>query len=127
KRPDLKVIITSATIDVERVSEHFGGAPVVEVSGRTYPVEVRYRPLREAADALRGRLGTEAEILPLSARLSSGEQQRVFRPGNGSRVVLATNVAETSLTVPGVRSVVDVGTARVSRYSARLKVQRLPI
>ena len=162
KRPDLKVIITSATIDVERVSEHFGGAPVVEVSGRTYPVEVRYRPLgedadeidaigdavqelqtagrgdvlvflsgereiRDAAEALRGRLGAEAEILPLFARLSSGEQQRVFRPGNGNRVVLATNVAETSLTVPGVRSVVDVGTARVSRYSARLKVQRLPI
>ena len=162
KRPDLKVIITSATIDVERFSEHFDGAPVIEVSGRTYPVEVRYRPLgegadeidaigdavqelqsagrgdvlvflsgereiRDAADALRGSLGAEAEILPLFARLSSREQQRVFRPGNGNRVVLATNVAETSLTVPGVRSVVDVGTARVSRYSARLKVQRLPI
>jgi ATP-dependent helicase HrpA len=162
RRPDLKVIVTSATIDVERFSEHFDGAPVVEVSGRTYPVEVHYRPLeedadqvdaigdavqelqragrgdvlvflsgereiRDAADALSGRLGAAAEILPLFARLSSSEQQRVFRAGNGNRVVLATNVAETSLTVPGIRSVVDVGTARVSRYSARLKVQRLPI
>jgi ATP-dependent helicase HrpA len=162
KRPDLKVIVTSATIDVERFSEHFDGAPVVEVSGRTYPVEVRYRPpqkdadqidaigdavqelqrarrgdvlvflsgereIRDAADALSGRLGAGAEILPLFARLSSREQHRVFRPGNGNRVVLATNVAETSLTIPGIRSVVDVGTARVSRYSARLKVQRLPI
>jgi ATP-dependent helicase HrpA len=162
KRPDLKVIVTSATIDVERFSEHFDGAPVVEVTGRTYPVEVRYQPppegtdpidaigdavqelqragrgdvlvffsgereIRDAADALSGRLGAKAEILPLFARLGSGEQQRVFRPGNGNRVVLATNVAETSLTVPGIRSVVDVGTARVSRYSTRLKVQRLPI
>ena len=162
RRPDLKVIVTSATIDVERFSEHFDGAPVVEVTGRTYPVEVRYRPLeedadeidaigdavqdlqrtrrgdvlvflsgereiRDAADALSGRLGAGVEILPLFARLSSREQQRVFRPGNGDRVVLATNVAETSLTIPGIRSVVDVGTARVSRYSARLKVQRLPI
>ncbi|HEY1508550.1 MAG TPA: ATP-dependent RNA helicase HrpA [Solirubrobacteraceae bacterium] len=162
KRPDLKVIVTSATIDVERFSAHFDGAPVVEVSGRTYPVEVRYQPLaqdadqidaigdavqelqrarrsdvlvflsgereiRDAADALRGRLGAGTEILPLFARLSSREQHRVFRPGNGNRVVLATNVAETSLTIPGIRSVVDGGTARVSRYSARLKVQRLPI
>jgi ATP-dependent helicase HrpA len=162
KRPDLKVIVTSATIDVQRFSEHFDAAPVVEVTGRTYPVEVRYQPLpegadqndaigdavlelqrarrgdvlvffsgereiRDAADALGGRLGSKAEILPLFARLGGGEQQRVFRPGNGNRVVLATNVAETSLTVPGIRSVVDVGTARVSRYSARLKVQQLPI
>ncbi len=162
QRPDLKVIITSATIDVQRFSEHFGDAPIIEVTGRTYPVEVRYRPLeedadeidaigdavqelqragrgdvlvflsgereiRDAADGLSGRLGAKAEILPLFARLGSREQQRVFRAGNGNRVVLATNVAETSLTVPGIRSVVDVGTARISRYSSRLKIQRLPI
>jgi ATP-dependent helicase HrpA len=163
RRPDLKVLITSATIDPERFSRHFGGAPVVEVSGRTYPVEVRYRPvedpdrdqedaiadaveelqregasdvlvflsgereIRDAADALRGRFGHTVDVLPLYARLSSAEQQRVFKPHAKRRVVLATNVAETSLTVPGVRSVVDTGTARVSRYSARLKIQRLPI
>ena len=162
-RPGLKVIITSATIDPERFSRHFGGAPIVEVSGRTYPVEVRYRPvedadrdqedaiadaveelqregpgdvlvflsgereIRDAADVLRGRLGPRVEVLPLYARLSSAEQQRVFKPHAKRRVVLATNVAETSLTVPGVRYVVDTGTARISRYSARLKVQRLPI
>ena len=166
KRPDLKLVITSATIDPERFSRHFGGAPIVEVSGRTYPVEVRYRPLadpddadhdqtdavgdaveellaepdgdvlvflsgereiRDTADALAGRLPTGVDILPLYARLSTREQQRVFRPHEGRRVVLATNVAETSLTVPGIRYVVDPGTARISRYSARLKVQRLPI
>jgi ATP-dependent helicase HrpA len=166
ERPDLKVIITSATIDPERFSRHFGDAPVVEVSGRTYPVEVRYRPLadpdgadrdqvdgigdavqellrekpgdvlvflsgereiRDTADALRGRLGDDVEILPLYARLSDAEQRRVFTAHRGRRVVLATNVAETSLTVPGIRYVVDPGTARISRYSARLKVQRLPI
>ncbi|MEA2172083.1 MAG: ATP-dependent helicase HrpA, partial [Solirubrobacteraceae bacterium] len=164
QRPDLKVIVTSATIDPVRFAEHFDGAPVIEVSGRTFPVDVRYAPLdedgdvvdaigdavetlqragrgdvlvflsgereiRDAAEALTGRLGPRAEILPLFARLSSAEQQRVFRPGGaaGRRVVLATNVAETSLTVPGIRSVVDPGTARISRYSARLKVQRLPI
>jgi ATP-dependent RNA helicase HrpA len=163
RRPDLKLIITSATIDPQRFSRHFGDAPVVEVSGRTYPVEVRYRPtdeeerdqeeaiadavdellregpgdvlvflsgereIRDTADALTGRLRPDLEILPLYARLSSAEQRRVFRPHSRRRVVLATNVAETSLTVPGIRYVVDPGTARISRYSARLKVQRLPI
>jgi ATP-dependent helicase HrpA len=179
QRPDLKLIITSATIDPERFAEHFGGAPVVEVSGRTYPVELRYQPLsadpaetedpedeadgpvedrdpteaigdavdellaerrgdvlvflsgereiRDTADVLSGRFGESVEILPLYARLATTEQQRVWRPGDRPRVVLATNVAETSLTVPGIRSVVDPGTARISRYSARLKVQRLPI
>jgi ATP-dependent helicase HrpA len=166
RRPDLKVIITSATIDTERFSQHFGNAPVVVVSGRNYPVEVRYRPFAEhrdderdlvqaicdavdelgdegpgdvlvflsgereihdAADALR-RLGRrDTEVLPLYARLSAAEQHRIFQPHRGRRIVLATNVAETSLTVPGVRYVVDAGTARISRYSRRLKVQRLPI
>jgi ATP-dependent helicase HrpA len=164
-RPDLKLIITSATIDPVRFAAHFGDAPVVEVSGRTYPVEVRHRPvpeeadqveaigdaveelhrerpgdvlvflsgereIRDTADGLRGRLARDVEILPLYARLSTEEQHRVFRRPSGpyrSRVVLATNVAETSLTVPGIRYVVDPGTARISRYSARLKVQRLPI
>ncbi|MEO3812673.1 ATP-dependent RNA helicase HrpA [Sphaerisporangium sp. B11E5] len=160
KRPDLKVIITSATIDPERFSRHFGGAPIVEVSGRTYPVEVRYRPIseeqedqaqaivdavdelcaegpgdilvflsgereiRDTAEALKGR---EDEVLPLFARLSAGEQHRVFQAHRGRRIVLATNVAETSLTVPGIKYVVDAGFARISRYSHRLKVQRLPI
>ncbi|WP_354699220.1 DNA helicase [Paraconexibacter sp. AEG42_29] len=188
RRPDLKVIITSATIDSDRFSQHFSGAPVIEVSGRTYPVEVRYRPLsadeddveadddedpadarqghrvsdrdqpdaiadavdelldepsgdilvflsgereiRDTADVLAGRLPSTVEILPLYARLSSAEQQRVFRRSEssaGRRIVLATNVAETSLTVPGIKYVVDAGTARISRYSTRLKVQRLPI
>ncbi|HLU45018.1 MAG TPA: ATP-dependent RNA helicase HrpA [Natronosporangium sp.] len=168
RRPDLKLIITSATIDPHRFAEHFTGAPVIEVSGRTYPVEIRYRPpedpevdlpqaigeaveelaaegpgdvlvflsgereIRDAAEALRrqtqrSRLLRGAEILPLYARLSLSEQQRVFAPHSGRRIVLATNVAETSLTVPGIRYVVDCGTARISRYSHRLKVQRLPI
>ncbi|MFV0523538.1 MAG: ATP-dependent RNA helicase HrpA [Acidimicrobiales bacterium] len=168
RRRDLKVIITSATIDTERFSRHFDDAPVISVSGRLYPVEVRYRPLEDAAtdggvrdetegiaDAVtelwRGTAGdilvfcsgereirdaAEAvadldlpgsEILPLYSRLSAAEQQRVFAPHRARRVVIATNVAETSVTVPGVRSVVDVGTARISRYSARTKVQRLPI
>ncbi|MGK5676925.1 ATP-dependent RNA helicase HrpA [Micromonospora sp. URMC 106] len=191
RRPDLKVIITSATIETERFARHFAGPPtadapegvpatVVEVSGRTYPVEVRYRPLvevaegeddgddeenvrdqiqaigdaveelaaegpgdvlvflsgereiRDTADAL-GKLVEKkpalrgTEILPLYARLSTAEQHRVFAPHAGRRVVLATNVAETSLTVPGIKYVVDPGTARISRYSSRLKVQRLPI
>ncbi|MEV4661847.1 ATP-dependent RNA helicase HrpA [Micromonospora echinofusca] len=191
RRPDLKVVITSATIETERFARHFAGpptadepdgvpAPVVEVSGRTYPVEVRYRPLvevaegdddgedeenvrdqvqaigdaveelaaegpgdvlvflsgereiRDTADAL-GKLVEKkpalrgTEILPLYARLSTAEQHRVFAPHAGRRVVLATNVAETSLTVPGIKYVVDPGTARISRYSSRLKVQRLPI
>jgi len=178
RRPDLKVIITSATIDPERFAEHFADpptgkpAPIIEVSGRTYPVEVRYRPIsdpdsgndedrdqvtaitdavgeleregpgdilvflsgeqeiRDTADALRGRANTD--VLPLYSRLSSAEQHRVFEvPGNRTmasrRIVLATNVAETSLTVPGIRYVIDPGTARISRYSLRTKVQRLPI
>ena len=164
RRPDLKLIITSATIDPERFSEHFGGAPIVEVSGRTYPVEVRYRPpgedeelldaladsvqallaerdgdvlaffsgereIRDAAEVLGGRLGPEVEVLPLYSRLATADQQKVFSLNRTSRrrVVLATNVAETSVTVPGIRCVVDTGLARVSRYSARLKVQRLPV
>ncbi len=165
RRPDLKLIITSATIDPERFSEHFGGAPIVEVSGRTYPVEVRYRPpredeelldaladtveellderdgdvvaffsgereIRDAAELLTGRLGPGVEVLPLYSRLAAAEQQKVFgrkKSRQPRRVVLATNVAETSLTVPGIRFVVDTGLARISRYSTRLKVQRLPI
>lgn len=165
KRPDLKVIITSATIDPERFAKHFGKAPIIEVSGRTYPVETRYRPLvegseqkdplqgifdavdelcreglgdilifmngereiRDTADALRKRNIRDTEILPLYSRLSNAEQNRVFSPHAGRRIVLATNVAETSLTVPGIRYVIDPGTARISRYSARTKVQRLPI
>ncbi|WP_249012286.1 ATP-dependent RNA helicase HrpA [Conexibacter sp. DBS9H8] len=209
RRPDLKLIITSATIDPERFSDHFGGAPIIEVSGRTHPVEVRYRPLggalapgpaddvpppvagagpaarpthpdgatepgddpadrsgapgetlldaladtavdllaeqdgdilvflsgereiRDAAELLGGRLGPEVEILSLYSRLAAAQQQRVFAPDGGGRprrrVVLATNVAETSVTVPGIRAVIDTGLARISRYSARLKVQRLPV
>ncbi len=182
RRPDLKLIITSATIEPQRFADHFGAAPIVEVSGRTFPVEIRYRPLepdaptaddddpddpdhdvthrvavrdqteaivdaireleaeppgdvlvflsgereiRDTAEALRDLRNTE--VLPLYARLSTAEQQRVFEPHTGRRVVLATNVAETSLTVPGVHYVIDPGTARISRYSRRTKVQRLPI
>ncbi|HUR13077.1 MAG TPA: ATP-dependent RNA helicase HrpA [Mycobacteriales bacterium] len=160
QRPDLKVVITSATLDPERFSRHFDGAPVLTVSGRTYPVEVRHRPLdedvdqvsgivaacaeleregpgdvlvflsgereiRDTADALKA--ATDAEVVPLFGRLSAAEQHRVFAPHPGRRIVLATNVAETSLTVPGIRYVVDPGTARISRYSHRTKVQRLPI
>lgn len=190
RRPDLKVIITSATIDADRFARHFGTgegetlrpAPVIEVSGRLYPVEVRYRPIqddarianaegrensrasardrerdlmdgivdavdelcregagdvlvflpgereiREAAEALRKHHPPHTEILPLFARLSAAEQERVFRPSNARRIVLATNVAETSLTVPGIRYVVDAGTARVKRYSYRNKVEQLQI
>lgn len=188
KRDDLKVIITSATIDPESFAEHFADAqgtpaPIVEVSGRTYPVEIRYRPLaqeqlpddpdddaddmqeardpldaiadaveelghedpgdiliffpgereiRDAEEVLSTRLAhnprfAHADILPLFGRLSLQDQQRVFRPGKNRRIVLATNVAETSLTVPGIKYVIDTGTARISRYSQRTKVQRLPI
>ncbi|MFG3507157.1 ATP-dependent RNA helicase HrpA [Streptomyces sp. NPDC047821] len=168
RRPDLKVVITSATIDPERFSRHFGDAPIVEVSGRTYPVEVRYRPLleedseesdrdqitaicdavdelqaegpgdilvflsgereiRDTADALLKKKLRNTEVLPLYARLSHAEQHRVFQAHSGRRIVLATNVAETSLTVPGIKYVIDPGTARISRYSHRTKVQRLPI
>ncbi len=174
RRPDLKVIVTSATIDAERFANHFasarGPAPVVQVSGRLYPVEQRWRPfddkkdynlddaiadavdelwregpgdilvflpgereIRDAADHLRRHLasqhrgGPPAEILPLFARLSQAEQDRVFTPGNGRRIVLATNVAETSLTVPGIRYVIDSGLARVKRYSYRSKVEQLQV
>ncbi|MFA9477668.1 ATP-dependent RNA helicase HrpA [Phycisphaerales bacterium AB-hyl4] len=185
RRPDLKIIITSATIDPQRFAEHFASAgrggeagvrpPVIEVSGRTYPVEVRYRPLatedvevedrdtvdgiadaldelmradpgdvlvflpterdiRETAKSLRKRLPSGGaggqgglEVLPLYARLSPAEQNRIFKPHGGRRVILATNVAETSLTVPGIRHVIDTGVARISRFSARAGVQRLPI
>ncbi|TWE13276.1 ATP-dependent RNA helicase HrpA [Rudaeicoccus suwonensis] len=178
RRPDLKVIITSATIDPERFADHFAvdgvPAPIIEVSGRTFPVEVRYAPLvrtdgdqevdvdqvtgivdavtdlwtearpdggpqdvlvfcsgereiRDAADGLAGLNLPATDILPLYARLSAAEQHRVFAPSGRRRIVIATNVAETSLTVPGIRYVVDTGTARISRYSQRTKVQRLPI
>ena len=169
KRPDLKVIVTSATIDAERFSQHFDGAPVIEVSGRLYPVEVRYRPphllagqdeedadledailsavdevarlgpgdiliflpgereIRDTAEALRKHHPPGAEILPLYARLSAAEQERIFRPSGGRRIVLATNVAETSLTVPGIRYVIDPGQARILRYSYRSKVERLQV
>ncbi|UDW84565.1 ATP-dependent RNA helicase HrpA [Pasteurella canis] len=164
KRPDLKVIITSATIDVERFSKHFNNAPIIEVSGRTYPVEVRYRPvveteeqdqlqaildavdelqtegrgdilifmngereIRDTAEALQKQDLKHTEILPLFARLSAQEQNKIFNPSGLNRIVLATNVAETSLTVPGIKYVIDPGTARISRYSYRTKVQRLPI
>ena len=180
KRPDLKVIITSATIDLERFSKHFNNAPVIEVSGRTYPVETLYRPLeemsedrersipeaivqaaqelqvlerqqgkgiqgdilvflsgereiREAADHLRKAVSSDRlrhiEVMPIYARLSVAEQNKIFHGarGAGRRIVLATNVAETSLTVPGIRYVIDPGLARISRYSYRSKVQRLPI
>ncbi|MBJ6626477.1 ATP-dependent RNA helicase HrpA [Streptomyces sp. I4(2020)] len=171
KRPDLKVVITSATIDPERFSRHFDDAPIIEVSGRTYPVEVRYRPLleenpdeaddadrdqitaitdaveelmaegpgdilvflsgereiRDTADALNKKRYRSTEVLPLYARLSHAEQHRVFQQHGGRRIVLATNVAETSLTVPGIKYVIDPGFARISRYSHRTKVQRLPI
>ncbi|MET4094815.1 ATP-dependent RNA helicase HrpA [Arthrobacter sp. UYCu712] len=188
QRPDLKIIITSATIDPQRFAKHFGTdedpSPIIEVSGRTYPVEIRYRPLsqpagrpgedeasddeleedrdpldavcdavdelaqeapgdiliffsgereiRDAAEALNGRIQSSrrlagTEVLPLFARLSLQEQHKVFHPGSKRRIVLATNVAETSLTVPGIKYVIDTGTARISRYSHRTKVQRLPI
>lgn len=174
RRPDLKLIITSATIDPRKFSEFFGGAPVIEVSGRSYPVEVRYRPLhaqesieeeeaaqlslpegvlaaieelehdpqsrgdvlvflpgekqiRDTAKVLQEARLRNTEVLPLYARLSVGEQERIFAGHSQRRIVLATNVAETSLTVPGVRFVVDSGLARISRYSVRGKVQRLPI
>jgi ATP-dependent helicase HrpA len=184
RRPDLKLIITSATIDLERFSKHFNGAglpdaPIIEVSGRTYPVDTWYRPLaaevdeegesllddltvdqgilaaldeiaahekaegkrpgdvliflpgereiRDAAEVLRKANLRFTEVLPLYARLTPAEQQKIFAPMSGRKIVLATNVAETSLTVPGIRYVIDSGTARISRYSYRAKVQRLPI
>ncbi|MDF0604932.1 ATP-dependent RNA helicase HrpA [Neisseriaceae bacterium TC5R-5] len=168
RRPDLKIIITSATIDADRFARHFNGAPVLEVSGRTFPVEVRYRPLqqrdederevemedaivdaadelarqgagdilvflpgereiRETAEKLRKSGLRTYEILPLFARLSNEDQQRIFKPSGGRRIVLATNVAETSLTVPGIKYVIDTGLARLKRYSPRAKVEQLQI
>lgn len=168
RRPDLKVIITSATIDAERFSKHFNSAPIIEVSGRTYPVDIHYCPLteadedereiemeeaivhaahqlarhgpgdilvflpgereiRETADQLRKTGPTGYEVLPLFARLSHEAQQRIFKPSGGRRIVLATNVAETSLTVPGIRYVIDTGLARVNRYNPRAKVEQLQI
>lgn len=167
-RPDLKLIITSATIDPQRFSKHFGDAPMIEISGRTFPVETLYRRLegadedeedrqmpqgildavdelwragpgdvlvflpgereiRETAEAIRKHHPPGVEVLPLYARLSAEEQQRIFQPHGQPRIVLATNVAETSLTVPGIRYVIDSGYARIGRYSARTKIQRLPI
>ncbi|AYF87854.1 ATP-dependent RNA helicase HrpA [Pseudomonas sp. DY-1] len=179
RRPDLKLIITSATIDLERFSKHFGDAPIIEVSGRTYPVDTWYRPLaaevdedgealfddlsvdqgilraldeitaherevgkrpgdvlvflpgereiRDCAEVLRKANLRHTEVLPLYARLTPAEQQKIFAPMPGRKIVLSTNVAETSLTVPGIRYVIDSGTARISRYSYRAKVQRLPV
>ncbi|GEE02587.1 ATP-dependent helicase [Gordonia spumicola] len=170
RRPDLKIVITSATIEPDRFAKHFAGpddvVPIIEVSGRTYPVEIRYRPLtsddedhadldqiaaidaavrelwsgghgdilvflpterdiRDTADSLNKH--SDVEVVPLYARLSVAEQHKVFAPSDGRRIVLATNVAETSLTVPGIRYVIDAGTARISRYSTRTKVTRLPV
>ncbi len=176
RRPDLKVIVTSATIDPERFSEHFDGAPILTVEGRLHPVDIRYRPvgrdesdgedesmlagiveaireidrgglsisersglpdilvflpgereIRDAADAIGAAGFAETEVLPLFARLSNEQQDRVFNPGAARRIVLATNVAETSLTVPRIRGVIDTGLARIARYSPRRRVQRLPI
>ncbi len=163
RRPDLKLLITSATIDASAFSRHFDGAPVVEVAGRGHPIEIRYRPagdddddpwaglvaavdelfaegpgdilvflsgereIREAEEALRHHRHRGVAILPLYARLGAARQQEIFHPSGGQRIVLATNVAETSLTVPGIRYVIDAGFARISRYSHRSKVQRLPI
>ena len=164
KRPDLKVVITSATIDVEKFAQHFDHAPVVEVSGRAYPVDIVYsdfddveldmdrlivdrlleiehqkkqgdvlvflsgeREIREVSQTIRGAHIPHLEVVPLYARLSLAEQRKIFTPSRGRRVVLSTNVAETSLTVPGIGYVIDAGRARLSRYSYRTKVQRLPI
>ncbi len=165
KRPDLKIIVTSATIDVERFSRHFNGAPIIEVSGKTYPVETLYQVPEESEDSDTRELSIlqaikelssldmgdilvflegegeihetdrflskqnlpDTDILPLYSRLSSSRQNRIFAPHKRRHVVLATNVAETSLTIPGIKYVIDTGTARISRYSARSKVQRLPV
>ena len=170
RRKDLKLIITSATIDTQAFSRHFDNAPIIEVSGRLYPVEVVYaavgrasprskatsatsmprcrrrsafctrpgdgdvlifmpgeRDIRETSDQLEGRFGGEAEIIPLFGRLSAGDQQRVFAPAARRKVVIATNIAETSLTIPGIRYVIDAGLARISRYNPRTRTKRLPI
>jgi len=169
RRKDLKLIVTSATIDTEAFSRHFDNAPIIEVSGRMYPVEVQYQPLdaaseergetsyvdaavqaaerilyesnsgdllifmpgerdiRETGDQLEGRFSGEAEVIPLFGRLSAGDQQRVFAPASRRKIVIATNIAETSLTIPGIRYVIDSGLARLSRYNPRTRVKRLPI
>lgn len=175
RRADLKIIVTSATIDLDRFSQHFSGAPIIEIPGRTHPVEFRYRPLavdqleddeaqaaaivdavkeidrggiggddpsglpdtlvflpgereiRDVAQALEAAAFRETEVVPLYARLSNAQQDRVFHPGERRRIVLATNVAETSLTVPRIRAVIDTGLARISRYSPKSRVQRLPV
>lgn len=166
RRPEFKAIVTSATLEIEKFTRHFDNAPVLEVSGRSYPVEIRYRPvaedgddddpenkalldaiqevsalgrgdvlvflpgereIRDAEQYLTARLDGAVEVVPLYARLSPTDQRRIFRPHRGRRVILATNVAETSLTVPGIHYVIDTGVARVSRYSPGRKVQRLPI
>jgi ATP-dependent helicase HrpA len=169
RRKDLKLIVTSATIDTQAFSRHFDNAPIIEVSGRVYPVEVQYRPLdaiseeqgeisyvdasvqtaerllyetnegdllifmpgerdiRETRDQLEGRFSGEAEVIPLFGRLTAGDQQRVFAPCARRKIVIATNIAETSLTIPGIRFVIDSGLARISRYNARSRVKRLPI
>jgi len=169
RRSDLKLIITSATIDTQMFSRHFNDAPIIEVSGRMYPVEVVYqsqdtasdeqgdlnyvdaavqaaerivyessfgdvlifmpgeRDIRETSDLLEGRLGRDAEVIPLFGRLSSGDQQRVFSPSAQRKIVIATNIAETSLTIPGIRYVIDAGLARISRYNPRTRTKRLPI
>jgi ATP-dependent helicase HrpA len=169
RRKDLKLIVTSATIDTEAFSRHFDHAPIIEVSGRVYPVEVQYQPfneaseergeisyvdaavqaaerilyetgsgdvlifmpgerdIRETSDQLEGRFSGEAEIIPLFGRLSAGDQQRVFAPSPRRKIVIATNIAETSLTIPGIRYVIDAGLARISRYNPRTRVRRLPI
>ncbi len=169
RRKDLKLIVTSATIDTEAFSRHFSNAPIIEVSGRLYPVEVIYRPLdadseergdisyvdaavqaseniiydtnfgdilifmpgerdiREASDQLEGRFSGGVEVIPLFGRLSSGDQQRVFAPSPRRKIVIATNIAETSLTIPGIRYVIDAGLARISRYNSRTRTKRLPV
>jgi len=169
RRKDLKLIVTSATIDTQAFSRHFDNAPIIEVSGRMYPVEVQYQPLdaaseergevsyvdaavqaaerilyetnsgdllifmpgerdiRETSDQLEGRFSGAAEIVPLFGRLSSGDQQRVFAPCSRRKIVIATNIAETSLTIPGIRYVIDAGLARISRYNPRTRIKRLPI
>ena len=163
RRPDLKVIVTSATIDPQRFAEYFDNAPIVNISGRSYPVEIRYRPpidedrddvrllvdaveeldaigredilvflpgerqIREAAEKLGKKFSRDYDVLPLYSRLNQAEQRKIFHKHQKRRIVLATNVAETSLTVPGIRYVIDTGLARISRYSWRSRVQRLPI
>ena len=168
QRPDLKLIIASATLDPEKLSVYFSGAPVINIPGRSYPVEVRYlseddgpsatderdlsvqvheaaksmlgeisgdvlvflpgeRDIRESAERLKGDKDLSVEVLPLYARLNRAQQQRIFKPGRGQRIILATNVAETSLTVPNIHAVIDTGLARISRYSPRTKLQRLPV